>query len=246
MAILTGIRNKNGDNQFVDEEKIKKSIDLSNVLVTSGFNFLQSINLIEKQKKEIKLTKIGTEFIESSIRDDENISKIILQIIKGSYLIDLFDYLNNNKDLKTAKIFTFIKSQAKLPDSKDGRLFLDLPFQGVKAIVGLFEKANLLTDIQIQEFREYKNSSNKNNTKISGNKPKKEKKSKNISSQQNKPTIVPNSKGILSLTDGIDIQLISKKTIELAISQLEILLEEIDDKSDDIDSNQNNTSNSAE
>ncbi len=226
-SILTGIRNKNGDNEFVEEEKIKKSIDLSDPLITSGFGFLKSIKLIEKQQKEIKLTKIGAEFTEAFIREDENISKIILQIIKGSYLIDLFDYLNNNKDLKVSKVFTFIKSQAKLSNSTDGRLFSDLAFQGVKAIIGLFQKAELLTETQIQDFKNYKNSTKKKDSKpITKKKETKKDRTKIKAVLSNKPELIQGSKGIISLSSGIDIQLTSKKNVELAISQLNDLIKE--------------------
>ena len=44
-----------------------------------------------------------------------------------------------------------------VPDAKDGRPFSDIPFQGVKALIKLFEKADLLTSEQKSEFENYKN-----------------------------------------------------------------------------------------
>ena len=225
MTILVAIRNKNGDTEYVEDEKIKKAIDLTDSLVTSNLTFFKSVNLIEKQSGKTKLTEIGSQFSEAWVRDDENISKLILQIIKDSYLVDLFDYIQNNKELTINKIFAFIKSQAKLSDAKDGRPFGDIPFQGAKTVIRLFEKANLLSKEQLEEFKTFKNTNPK------GQKTKSVKKTTDVK----KPNISQDSTGNLSLPSGIEIPLSSRKNVEFGIMQLKDLLEELkkDESTDD-------------
>jgi len=222
MTILIAIRNKNGDTEYIEDEKFKNAIDLSKSLLTGNLTFLNSINLLEKKDGKTKLTKIGSEFTEAWVRDDDNISKLIEQIIKESPLVDLYDYIQTNKGIKIAKIFTFIKAQAKISDASDGRPFADIPFQGVKTVIRLFEKANLLSSEQIKEFKDYRNS-NPNSPTTKKQKTKSGKKTTDVK----KSVVAPDSRGNLSLTSGIEIQLNSSKNVEFAIMQLNDLLDEL-------------------
>lgn len=224
MSILVAVRNKNGDTEFVDDERVKTAIDLSQNLISPNITFLTSVNLLEKGNKQLKLTKIGNELTEAWIREDENISKLIQQVIKESHLIDLHDYLQTNKGIKTAKLFSFIKVQAKLSEPKDGRPFGDIPFQGIKSIIKLFEKAELLSNEQIEDFKNYKNANPDNITK----KPRTPHEKKQIATTSKKTTqIIDDSHGHLSLS-GIEIELTSTKNIKFAIMQLEDLLQDVD------------------
>ena len=222
MTILTAIRNKNGDREYIEDESFKKAIDLSESLIPPNLTFFESIKLIEREGKKTKLTKIGNELTEAWVRKDENISKLIQQVIKESHLIDLHDYVKTNEGIKITKIFTFIKSQAKLPDAKDGRPFSDIPFQGVKALIKLFEKADLLTNEQKSEFENYKNT-NPKSTSTKSQKIKSVKKTTDVK----KPNISQDSSGNLSLPSGIEIPLSSSKNVEFGIMQLKVLLEEL-------------------
>lgn len=241
MTVLIALRNKNGDTEYVDDEKFKKSIDLSTNLISGNLTFLRSIKLLEKQDKTTKLTKIGSELTEAWVRDDENISKLFQQVIKESHLVDLLDYTKTNQGLKIAKIFTFIKSQARVPDAKDGRPFSDIPYQGAKTVIKLFEKADLLTDEQINELKEYKNTNPTGATLI---KPK-------ASSNKRKPvesipSTMSNTSGTLSLPSGIQIPLTSSKNVEVALVQLNDLLQELKHQDDVEDTSSSNSSVSEE
>ena len=73
MTILVAIRNKNGDTEYVEDEKLKSAIDLSDSLITTNLTFLNSIKLVEKEGKKTKLTNIGNELTQAWIRGDEKI-----------------------------------------------------------------------------------------------------------------------------------------------------------------------------
>ncbi len=236
MTVLVALRNKNGDTEYVEDEKFKKSIDLSSNLVSGNLTFLKSIKLLEKQDKTTKLTKMGSELTEAWVRDDENISKLIHQVIKESHLVDLLDYTKTNQGLKIAKMFTFVKSQAKLSDAKDGRPFSDIPFQGTKTVIKLFEKAGLLTDEQIKELKEYKNT---NPTSTTSTKPKAS--SDKRKSVENKSSTMSNTSGSLSLPSGIQIPLTSSKNVDVAIVQLNDLLQELKHQDDVEDTSSSNS-----
>jgi len=170
MKILVAIRNKNGDKEYVEDEKFKSAVDLSDFLITANLPFLNSIKLLEREGKKAKLTNIGNELTQAWIRGDENISKLIQQIIKDSHLVDLHDYIQTNQGIKIAKLFSFIKERAKISDAGDGRPFGDIPFQGAKTVIRLFEKADLLTSEQLEEFKDFKNVNPKGASKSQKNK----------------------------------------------------------------------------
>ena len=236
MTILVAIRNKNGDTGYVEDEKFKSAIDLSKSLITGNLTFLKSIHLLEKEDQKTKLTNIGTELTQAWVRKDDNISKLIEQVIKDSHLIDLYDYIKTNQGIKTTKIFSFIKERAKIPDSGDGRPFGDVPFQGAKTVIRLFEKANLLSKEQLEEFKDFKNTNPKSASK--SHKTKSVKKTTGVE----KSNISQDSRGNLSLTSGIEIQLNSNKNVEFAIMQLNDLLEELKKDENTDDESDSNTS----
>ncbi|MGB6463140.1 MAG: hypothetical protein WBF38_02800 [Nitrosotalea sp.] len=232
ISILTAIRNKNGDREFVEDERFKTAIDLTPSLIPPNVTFLNSIKLLEKDEKKVKLTKLGNELTEAWVIGDENISRLIQQIIKESHLRDLYDYLDTNKGIKIAKIFSFVKVQARIPDPKDGRPFADIPFQGVKTLIKLFEKANLLSDEQIEDFKNYKNTNLDNPT---AKKPRTQREKKTVSTNRSSPQqTLENSGGHLSLI-GIEIELNSSKNIKFAIMQLNDLLKEFENKANTTD-----------
>jgi len=222
MTLLVAIRNKNGDKEYVEDEKVKSAIDLSNSLIPPNLAFLNSVKLLERESKKTKLTNIGNELTQAWVRKDENISKLIEQVIKDSHLIDLYDYLKTNQGITTAKIFSFIKERARITDAGDGRPFGDIPFQGAKTIIRLFEKANLLTSEQVQELKDYKNT-NPNSPATKSKKTKSSKKTAIVEGSN----ISQDSRGNLSLTSGIEIQLNSSKNVKFAILQLNDLFEEL-------------------
>ena len=130
--------------------------------------------------------------------------------------------------IKTAKLFSFIKAQAKISDPKDGRPFADIPFQGVKTLIRFFEKANLLSTEQIEDFKNYKNA---NPDSTTAKKPRTQREKKLVTSRPMQSQISENSHGHLSLS-GIEIELNSIKNTKFAIMQLEDLLKEIETETD--------------
>ena len=101
-------------------------------------------------------------------------------------------------------------------------------------MIRLFEKANLLSTEQSEEFKDFKNVNPKGVSK--SQKTKSVKKTTDVK----KLNILQDSRGNLSLISGIEIQLSSSKNVEFGIMQLKDLLEEFKkDENIDDESNEN-------